>query len=119
MDGMNTINLTSADDSGGEQEDRDTEIVWPVKGGILSLNSQKPRVQNMLHSAISKILIDVHFEHAFPEALKHNNVGNALIDCADALSYQDIKTWLCNDRGYIKELSSLVCTYHLISSSTS
>ncbi|KAI0924071.1 hypothetical protein AcV5_009429 [Taiwanofungus camphoratus] len=89
MDIDGTIDLTTADTD--DERFDDIEIVWPEKGGILSLNSQKPRMQDVLRAGISKVLIDICFDHAFPESLKQKFVGNALIDCAEALGYKDIK----------------------------
>ncbi|KAI0941787.1 hypothetical protein AcW1_003584 [Taiwanofungus camphoratus] len=100
-----TIDFTTADTD--DERFDDIEIVWPEKGGILSLNSQKPHVQDVLRAGISKVLIDICFNHAFPESLKQKFMGNALIDCAEALGYKDIKKRLCNDRDYNKELSNL------------
>ncbi|KAI0960714.1 hypothetical protein AcV7_000018 [Taiwanofungus camphoratus] len=100
-----TIDFTTADTD--DERFDDIEIVWPEKGGILSLNSQKPHVQDVLRAGISKVLIDICFNHAFPESLKQKFMGNALIDCAEALGYKDIKKRLCNDQDYNKELSNL------------
>lgn len=85
-----------------------TDIVYPKKDGNLLLMQQPARVQEVCCAAISKILIDICFTHAFPDSLKMTFVRAALIECANALQYTDIEKHLCKDISYADTLSKLV-----------
>ncbi|KAI0944927.1 hypothetical protein AcV7_001598 [Taiwanofungus camphoratus] len=84
-----------------------TDIVYPKKDGNLLLMQQPARVQEVCCAAISKILIDICFTHAFPDSLKMTFVRAVLIECANALQYTDIEKHLCEDISYADTLSKL------------
>jgi len=98
----NTIDLTT-DRSHSES----INIVYPAGGGNISLSAQSGRIQDLLHAAIEKTLIDICFIDAFPDALKETVVKSALSECADALGYQDISQRLRVDKKYATDLSKV------------
>ncbi|KZT74260.1 hypothetical protein DAEQUDRAFT_296645 [Daedalea quercina L-15889] len=87
--------------------DDSIELVYSAKGGDLNLTEQHPRVAALLRATIAKVLLDIVFVDAFPDALRHSTVANALLECAGALNDPGLLDRLQKDRDYCDALTKI------------
>jgi len=72
-----------------------THLVYPAVGGKLNLLNQNMKVQAVLCTAMQSLPALLYFEDAFPDASNRNwKLVQMLIDAADLLGHQDIKSRL-------------------------
>ncbi|KAI0351067.1 hypothetical protein OH77DRAFT_1430299 [Trametes cingulata] len=107
-----------ADSEGQSSGDSDIEmlvpeahidIVWPERGGKISLKAQHPRVRAVAKKAIKEILASLCLTNAFPEGPeKHGRFArSALAASAEKLNHQDILERLKNDQEYARALATI------------
>ncbi|KZT67686.1 hypothetical protein DAEQUDRAFT_812741 [Daedalea quercina L-15889] len=87
--------------------DDSIELVYSAKGGDLNLTEQHPRVAALLRVTIAKVLLDIVCVNAFPDALRHSTVANALLECAGALNDPGLLNRLEQDRDYRDALTKI------------
>ncbi|EED85125.1 predicted protein [Postia placenta Mad-698-R] len=107
-DDMNDKNDKPVDNV--EDDAENINIVPPVNGNTLQLNNQHTRIQDVVHAAIKKVLIDICFDDAFPDVLMQSKHAQlTLVKCAQTLEYEDIQQRILDDMKYGRTLASL-CT---------
>ncbi|CDO75133.1 hypothetical protein BN946_scf185010.g58 [Trametes cinnabarina] len=90
--------------------DEGIEIVWPSRGGKVSLKAQRPRVRAVARDAIGEILASICLKNASPEGPEKQNhfAKHALIASAGKLGFSDIVDRLKSDREYAKALGTIL-----------
>lgn len=90
-------------------EDSNIDIVYPTKGGDISLKSQRPLVRRALSAAIVKVKLDILFDNAYPLALKTDGACTALLACARRLAgAEHMVAKMLNDSDYLETLAGIV-----------
>ena len=104
-----SISQQAADAEISENEDNDIEIVYPTKGGDISLKSQQPLVRRALSAAIVKVKLDILFDNAYPLALKTDGACTALLACARRLTgAEHMVARMLSDSDYLETLAGIV-----------
>ena len=87
-----------------------THLVYPAAGAKLSLLSQNVKIQAILRTAMQSLPTLLYFEDAFPDASNRNRkLVQMLIDAADILGHQSIRSRLEHDVTYAGVLTKMVC----------
>ncbi|KAI0703143.1 hypothetical protein C8Q76DRAFT_801989 [Earliella scabrosa] len=70
---------------GEDNGDDSIDLVYPAKGGKLSLRAQHPRVRRVTRAAIRRCLTDICIKNAFPDGMdKYNEIARrALVKSAE------------------------------------
>jgi len=86
-----------------------THLAYPAAGAKLNLLNQNMKVQAVLRTTMQSLPALLYFEDAFPDASNRNRkLVQMLIDTADLLGHQDIKSRLEHDVAYASVLMKMV-----------
>ena len=105
--------LSESEDESSDGEDNgddSIDLVYPAKGGKLSLRAQHPRVRRVTREAIRRCLTDICIKNAFPDGMdKYNEIARrALVKSAENLEDTELARKLKNDDEYGLTLASIV-----------